>query len=179
MKKEDAINLLKGQIGKLNSDSFDYKVWNSETATILDNIFGDKAESKKNNLNGIRYFNADIYGVLTETDKLKKIQEGKDKALKFMNIYIGEISSLGFQNSEKTKKMNLLKNGLFWTIAITFVGGSFTLGLYIGQAKFDKEKIEMFNKNQELLKQIESVSNNFKAYKDSISISKHSIKTIK
>ncbi len=39
--------------------------------------------------------------------------------------------------------LNLVKNPVFWKTSVILIGGSFTLGLYFGIAKFDKNLIEL------------------------------------
>lgn len=48
--------------------------------------------------------------------------------------------------------LNLSKE-LFWIISSSIIVGSFFLGLYIGQVKFDKEKIEYYEQNKILNKE--------------------------
>jgi hypothetical protein len=55
----------------------------------------------------------------------------------------------------RTNGVNLsLSSGLFWTIFSLLIGGTFTLGLHFGQAKFDNEKIELYKSNQKLTKEL-------------------------
>ena len=56
------------------------------------------------------------------------------------------------QGKEKRKFPLNLSPELFWTIFSAFIIGSFFLGLYIGQAKFDKDKIDYYNQNSDLKK---------------------------
>lgn len=59
----------------------------------------------------------------------------------------------------------------FWgvkTVAIAVIGGVFSLGRYIGNIKFDQEKLEIYNQNQYLLKRLDSTNFAFRQYKDSV-----------
>ena len=49
------------------------------------------------------------------------------------------------------KKPLKISNALFWTIASCIIAGSFSLGVYIGQARFDKEKSDYYEQNKLLI----------------------------
>lgn len=52
---------------------------------------------------------------------------------------------------EENQILSLLKNPYFYIVLVVLIGGSFTLGLKIGESKFDKEKIDLYNENKELV----------------------------
>lgn len=51
-------------------------------------------------------------------------------------------------NSDESALANLLRNGLFWSIVVPVGGIAFGLGIYFGEAKFDKDKIDWYNENR-------------------------------
>lgn len=61
----------------------------------------------------------------------------------------------------KTKDDNLiislLKNPIFWTVMVIVIGASFTLGIYFGSTKFDKEKAEYYEQIKILEKELERI----------------------
>jgi hypothetical protein len=167
MKKDRAKKLLEEKLKKMDSDTFDEKVWTSETTSLIEKIFGKNSEEKKRNLRAINYVPFDVYGNTSEEAKRQRLNEGKGKASRFVNSYIEEIEKIGVPSESKTESMNMLKSALFWTIVLAFIGGAFTLGLKLGEAKFDKEKLEMYNQNRVLLNRLDSVSLKYKVLKDS------------
>lgn len=76
--------------------------------------------------------------------------------------------------NEKTDFHLNISKELFWIISSSIVAATFFLGLYIGQAKFDKEKIEYYENNQVLLKQVSAL----KIKNDSLLLHNNQITTI-
>jgi len=82
-------------------------------------------------------------------------------------------NSLSLSNTKSKRKRSasyedhpvlaLIKSGIFWTVLV-FVGGvAFSLGLYFGTAKFDREKIDLDDKNKNLIYKNDSLhKENFK-----------------
>jgi hypothetical protein len=52
---------------------------------------------------------------------------------------------------EKTRLPFGLSAALFWTIFVSLIAGSFTLGLSTGTIKYDKDKIELYNEKNKLI----------------------------
>lgn len=175
MKKEDAKKLLKEKIGKLDSNSFDHKVWTSETNALLERIFIHKAEEKKKNLRAISYDVFNLTGRVTESEKRKHLNEAKSKARRFLNSYIEEIDKIGIPIEKKSLNISILRTKTFWTVAIATIGAVFSLGRYIGNVKFDQDKLEMYDRNHALLDRLDSVNSAFIQYKDSVKINKDTI----
>ena len=57
--------------------------------------------------------------------------------------------------------ISLLKNPMFWTVIVVLMGGAFTLGIYFGSTKFDKEKINYERENVSLRKSMDSLQIKF------------------
>ena len=176
MKKDDAKRLLKEKLNKLDSSSFDYKVWTSETNALIERIFVHKADEKKKNLRAISYELFDLTGRATETEKRKYLNEAKSKARKFINSYIEEIDNIGIPIEKKSVNLSLLRTKTFWTVVIAVIGGAFTLGRYIGYNKFDQEKLQIYNQNQSLLIRLDSTNFDFKQFRDSVKMNKDTTK---
>lgn len=70
--------------------------------------------------------------------------------------------------------INLVKNPVFWTVITISIGTAFTLGLYIGNAKFDNNLIELSYKNKNLEDSIKIKNNVIKRIRH-ISDSAHNI----
>ena len=67
--------------------------------------------------------------------------------------------------------ISLLKNPLFWTTIVIIIGGAFSLGMYFGATKFDKEKISYERENFCLNKSIDSLQIKFnKIFKENQSL---------
>ena len=66
--------------------------------------------------------------------------------------------------------MSLLKNPIFWTATVILIGGAFTLGFYLGNAKFDNNLIELSQDKkalQDSLKVKDNVIQNIRHNSDS------------
>jgi len=54
------------------------------------------------------------------------------------------------QKEEDNAIISLLKNPLFWTVVAILIAGSFTLGFYLGNARFDANLIELSETKRDL-----------------------------
>lgn len=76
------------------------------------------------------------------------------------------IDQLTQENMALRKSKNLW-NRINWAILIpsilTAIGGAFVLGIYIGRAQFDNEKLELFERNNYLENQHDSLIKNFES----------------
>lgn len=52
---------------------------------------------------------------------------------------------------EDNQILNLIKNPYFYMTIVVLVGAAFSVGLKLGSSKFDKEKIDLYNNNKELI----------------------------
>jgi hypothetical protein len=132
---------------------------------------GDEDGAKSNNFYVIRKraieYLLHLIKYVEEQDQLELINEqNENKKQQVMAKHLNKFdeftgSSSSNQDSPKTNSksdqgkrklpMNLTTE-LFWTIFSAIILGAFFLGFYIGQAKFDKEKIDLYNQNSELKK---------------------------
>ncbi len=93
-----------------------------------------------------------------------KLKEVENKKAEFMAKRIKSFDEFPASNStkpsgsgsksliqrDKTQLPFGISAELFWTIFTAFILGSFYLGFYLGQAKFDKEKIDFYEENKQL-----------------------------
>lgn len=104
--------------------------------------------------------------------------------------YVKTASIVAKQN-QTNNKTNRQENNIIlpfsrealWTISLTIIGGVFLFGLYIGQAKFDKEKSDFYEENkkmkaitnrnfkesQHLKHRLSTAGDSIKFYQDSLS----------
>ena len=61
-----------------------------------------------------------------------------------------DISPYKRKRQEDNAIISLLKNPLFWTVIVIFIAGSFTLGFYLGNARFDNNLIELSESKRDL-----------------------------
>ena len=47
------------------------------------------------------------------------------------------------KKQEENPILSLIKNPMFWTVTVILIGGTFTLGFYLGNVKFDNNLIEL------------------------------------
>jgi hypothetical protein len=57
---------------------------------------------------------------------------------------------------------------LFWSVALTLLGGFFGFGFYVGTTKFDKNLIELTDSNRELKSDIVNLKDTIKTRENSI-----------
>jgi hypothetical protein len=63
---------------------------------------------------------------------------------------------------------NKINWAIFIPILLTVLGGAFVLGIYIGKAQFDREKLELFEKNKVLESQNDSLKNEINSANEKI-----------
>lgn len=56
--------------------------------------------------------------------------------------------------SDENLTIALIKNPLFWTVMVIAVATSYTLGLNFGSTRFDKDKNDLYEQNQQLKKEL-------------------------
>jgi hypothetical protein len=84
---------------------------------------------------------------------------------KQLNILRGVLLSCkSIPPSRKKKKEDnpiliLIKSPIFWTVIVVLMGGAFTLGLYFGNTKFDKDLIDLTQTKKDLQDTIRSKEN--------------------
>jgi len=88
MTKQEAINLLKESIQKLDSTDFDKIVWTSTTISVLKKVFPESHQSKSEDIGEISYYS--VTG-----DPTVSLQKGKKQAAQFLNEYINELDRFG------------------------------------------------------------------------------------
>ena len=138
MKKETAINELKQRIQDLSSKQLDVVVWVNRTKELLKKIFIISANDKIKSIEEISFvsfYQRDLYQVQQHLEK------AKERAKRYLEEYILEIETHNIEK-KKTGNLELMK---YWGIWSVIVGTAFTLGLYFGQSKFDKDKAESFD----------------------------------
>jgi hypothetical protein len=178
MHSEYTIAKLKEQKQKVNN--LDFEVWLKTTYSYLVDDFGISSTRALNFNSLISDFSIKkIFGLKQqEIEKLKKIAieyiddtiqylEEKGSQSKQFNISIkknkmndeikDEYKAIVFPApplttlKEKTRLPFGLSAALFWTIFVSLIAGSFTLGLSTGTIKYDKDKIELYNEKNKLI----------------------------
>lgn len=178
MHSEYTIAKLKEQKQKVNN--LDFEVWLKTTYSYLVDDFGITSTRALNFNSLISDFSIKkIFGLKQqEIEKLKKIAieyiddtiqylEEKGSQSKQFNISIkknkmndeikDEYKAIVFPApplttlKEKTRLPFGLSAALFWTIFVSLIAGSFTLGLSTGTIKYDKDKIELYNEKNKLI----------------------------
>ena len=54
------------------------------------------------------------------------------------------------KNKKEGLILTLINNPAFWTVTVILIGASFTLGLYFGNNKFDKDKLDLTQNKRDL-----------------------------
>lgn len=141
MEKQTAINELQSRIDALDNPNFDPSVWTNTTISLIKMIFVKSAADKINSLNEIDFIDPFV------TDHYSEIQyllRDKENAKQYIKTYIREIEIHGLEKERK----NNSKIFSHWVVKSGLVSVVFMIGLNIGNSKFDKEKIDLENKNR-------------------------------
>lgn len=90
---------------------------------------------------------------------------------------------IGQSNAEA--RMLGLKQEVFWPLCVAMIAGSFILGFHLGGAKFDSDKIKMYESNKALLHkdsvqtvQIQRSNQVIKKLEDSVKLVNHQLKAV-
>jgi len=130
MRKKNAINELQKRIDDLNKSDFDIVIWVNVTTDLIKKIFTVSSNKKNADINSI------LYNHNTAVNKAKQ----------YIEAYVNEIKNGKVEKVEK--RIDLLINWKFW---FPVVGATFILGIYLGQAKFDSAKNNLYEQNQKLI----------------------------
>lgn len=140
MKRENSIKLLKEQKNKLQDKTLDELHWTDETANLVSNIFGKDSEQYKQIRDiSIRIDNNTYYG--EEFNPMKN----RIRAEKYLDSFITQVQNFTYDNQvsfNKEKEFKFSKSTIY-TLTPIIISGAFALGLYFGNTKFDKDKIEL------------------------------------
>lgn len=169
MNKDQAIRLLNQQLTRIN-ENFDQVHWTETTQAIITKIFPNTFQEKRDQLDDISY-RANTPHSFREFEEAA-MARGKNRAREYITSYIEEIQTFGIEldkSGDNHPITSLIKNGYFWT-AIAAIGSlAFYSGNYIGTTKFDKEKLEYYQKVDELKKSNEGLKEQIRAAKSRIS----------
>jgi len=116
--------------------------------------FGAADESKTIKRKAIEYIN-EIILYLRELQERQKqeLEKPKNKEEIQHNNRTNNFNKVMLASPVKPKKTQLpfdISPGLFWTIFAALISGAFILGQSIGNAKFDKEKIDLYDQAKTL-----------------------------
>ncbi len=150
MNKQTAINELKLRIDELDNPNFNPSIWLDTTISLIKRIFVKSADDKVNSFNDIDFINLYPTDSYSETQYMNR---DKMNAKQYIETYIREIEMHGLEK-EKTKGLNLFS---YWAIWSVVVGAAFTIGLYFGNSKFDKEKTDIDYRNHILKSENDSL----------------------
>jgi hypothetical protein len=143
MKKENSIKLLLAQKSKLKDKLLDERHWSDETSNLVSNIFGKDSEQYRQ----IREINISINDFVFAGEGLNPMKN-RVRAEKCLDSFITQIENFTYESqstfyADKEFKFN---KSTIYTLMPIIISGSFALGLYFGNTKFDKEKIELNDK---------------------------------
>lgn len=154
MKRENSIKLLAAQKNKLQDKTLDEQHWTDETANLVSNIFGKDSEQYRQIRDiSIRIDNDTYYG--EDFSPMKN----RIRAEKYLDSFITQVQNFTYDNQvsfNKDKEFKFYKSTVY-TLAPIIISGVFVLGLYFGNNKFDKDKIELTDQ----VKNLSSDTTNF------------------
>lgn len=97
------------------------------------------------------------FRLLSKLDRNKLYGYEEDDFTEQKSIVLGSLKACRTIPKKEFKSkehpiIELLKNKTFWTIIVITLGGAFAFGIHFGSAKFDKEKIDLYEENRQLRK---------------------------
>lgn len=126
-----------------------------------------------NNLDRIITFQKKI-----ETSNQSTIATKENLILKKENIELKELFSESLAKLNSAKRLRIFQ---YYSVWLIFIGAAFTLGIYLGNFKFDNDKINMYNKNLQKDKIIDSlnkiISQHNKRQDSAMSLKKYNLST--
>lgn len=147
MKTKKAISILVSQKEKIFQLGFEPIIWTDETLNYLEQIFGKDSEQYKQ----IHDFGfKDNYPKTTPHLKLYinkiHLKSEQDYVADYMESFINQLKNTGIpKNNNYPENKVCIDRNLFWTFLPIVIGCCFTLGLYFGNTKFDREKEDYYN----------------------------------
>jgi hypothetical protein len=110
-----------------------------------------------------RYQLVNFLDTRLEELKLKSKRSQVSSTEKVINkVYVEDASKIKVHQDELTTIKNnqrlwkRIDYSVFVSASLIILGGSFLLGFYFGNNRFDKEKIQLYNENIQLMEQIDS-----------------------
>jgi len=150
MKKEKATEYLNSQKLKLNQLDLDEIHWIDETVSIVEVIFGENSRQSEQISELTLSIDDSFYD-----DGTYHPGRNRDRAKRYIDTFINQLD-LHYEKKLQSQKEStntpfIVKHfGVTITIVLALITGAFSFGLYFGNIKFDKEKIDLSNKNEAL-----------------------------
>ena len=148
MNAKKAITVLETQKKKIFKADFTPITWIDETLIYIEQIFG-KESVQYNQIFKLKFEKdyPDCSGLRFEIQVNNvKIKNEQDVAADYIESFINQIKKVGIpRKSVIIENMICIEKTLFWTLLPIMIAGCFTLGLYFGNTKFDKEKEDYYS----------------------------------
>ena len=121
---------LRSNLPKTVNELYDIK---TEIKNALRKIFPVTYKEKQEMLQDIEF--TTLYG-----NNNNVLQGGRNSLISLLNTWEQELNRYGIET--EPQNLNLLKSGVFWTIALSIIAGAFYLGYYFGQSLCDNIPIQ-------------------------------------
>lgn len=181
--REMTIKYLKKQLADQVAKDENLYEWLRTTTGYAEQYFG----SNHQRIRLMRELAQSIYGNKIVGKTPNELIEIEDKANGYITDFLEDLEDQETQNQMDKLKIKYplgLSQEIFWTLFIAIVTGAFGLGLLFGNFKFDRDKIDYYNRNITLEKVIDSMKlqadqskSTLVKYKDSITALNDSIIT--
>lgn len=106
--------------------------------------------------------------LLIDLERMRARRGGRNEPTEAFPAKNTDKSESGFRMSIKAE--------LFWTIAAAAISGAFAIGLYFGNTKFDKEKIDYYNQMNKLSADTSMLLKSMQSLKEEINFYKLKVK---
>lgn len=178
MKTQKALELLEEKRVEIWTSPFDPVVFTNTSKTLLKMIFPNSFQEKYESLDGIDYYIYVPYA--TQDMNEREMNRGRQKADSYFQAFKKEVENHGLEKSSQTNDEVSFWGNLktFWGIVVVVVGAAFAIGMYLGGAKFDKEKSDYYEQVKALKSDTIQYKNTIKS-KNQILNQKDSIIIIK
>jgi len=145
MKKEQALQLLNDRIHSLDSKDFNSDIWQDQTISIIDKIFKNSFEEKKEQIENIAFII--FFPGFNEYEKRTNMEKGKENAKKYLLGYINEINEFGIEKDNKIELPRKKNKVISWGLVVAIITVTNVFSYNHGRYKFDKEKENIYEQS--------------------------------
>ncbi|HEY0059793.1 MAG TPA: hypothetical protein VGB56_11725 [Flavisolibacter sp.] len=134
-------------------ESFGFYLWLNNASSLVEEVIG-RNESITIRFNTVAAkYKADMGGKMTAYTREERITQAGPEILKHFEVAISEVEKRikKAEMIERVEKKHYIINiNLFWAVAIPLAGAIVTGAFYVGKARFDAEKTDLYEENKRL-----------------------------
>lgn len=151
----------------------DPKIWIDSLSGYLKKIFPLSFADKVKQIEGISFYNLDFTKERGTTHWFSNEKpQSRATAQHYIDNFIKEINDNGLEKINSNSSFVKYRFETIIGFVITLIGGAFFLGEKIGSTKYEKDKIELHEKNKKLEEDISKKDKQIEQHKKEIEIYK-------